>query len=180
MIDAISDISEKSTATAEALEILDLKRKLAKAEEKLTMKKHKRQKRVEKKTTRLRVTDVPEINHLEKGQKYILREYVRVVLWRSVKYWPDGDTEKIIVNIALKQLDIREKANRKRYSDYACAHLQDLIIMKRNNAVAALKKAVTDDRNVESKYTEGKKIRSPLPYICHSNRVVGFRIRVTR
>jgi hypothetical protein len=153
-----SDISERSgTGTAEALIILALKRKLAEAEEKLRKKKTKRQKRVEKKTTRLKVSDVPESKHLLKGQKYVLREYVRIVLWRSVKYWPDGDTEKLVINVALKQLDIRDKENRNKFKDYTCAHLQDLIIMKRNNAIAALKKAVTDDRNAESKYKIHKK-----------------------
>jgi high-affinity K+ transport system ATPase subunit B len=111
-----SDLSERSTETDEAREILALKRKLAEAEEKLSKKKKKRQKRVEKKTTRLKVTDVPETNHLLKGQKYVLREYVRVVLWRSVKYWPDKDTEKLVINVALKQLDIRDRENRKKFT----------------------------------------------------------------
>jgi len=104
----------------------------------------------------LKITDVPETNHLRKGQKYVLREYVRIVLWRSVKYWPDGDTETLVVNVALTQLDIRDKQNRTKFNDYTCAHLQDLIIMKQNNAIAALKKAVTHDRKKESKYKDQK------------------------
>jgi len=44
-----SDLSETTTGTAEAMEILALKRKLAEAEEKLTKKRKKRQKRVDKK-----------------------------------------------------------------------------------------------------------------------------------
>ena len=88
---------------------------------------------------------------------------MRIVLWRSVKYWPDGDTETLVVNVALTQLDIRDKQNRTKFNDYTCAHLQDLIIMKRNNAIAALKKAVTHDCSKESKYKEQKTVRTKKP-----------------
>jgi hypothetical protein len=84
------------------------------------------------------------------SQKYTLQCLVQKVLWRSIKYWHE-DLEEKVVKKALKTMSVKKKADREKHRDYTCAFLQDLIIVKRNNSIASLKKAVVNTKNVESK-----------------------------
>jgi hypothetical protein len=53
------------------------------------------------------------------------------------------------VQKALKVADIKDPDAKKKYSDFTGAYMRQLLIVKRNNSVAALKKKVVNE--IESK-----------------------------
>lgn len=149
-IDLSSNITEKTTELIEAeARALEWKRKFEEERDRSKKRNSKRQKRIEKKTAQVRVTDIPTCDHLTEPQQYQARNYVRRILWRNVKYWHNSFEQKVVKK-TLKLLDIRNKAEKEKYKDFTCAYVRQLLTTKRNNSIAALKRKVT--RNIESKY----------------------------
>ena len=108
----------------------------------------KRQKRIEKKTAQLKVGDIPTCDRITEPQQYQVRNYVRKILWRNLKYWHPS-VERQVVKKAMRMVDIQTKVDKEKYQDYTSAYIRQLLNTKRNNCLAALKRKVT--RDIESK-----------------------------
>ena len=150
MLDTCSNVTEKSTETAEALKLADeWKRKCEVMEASMKKRRTKRQKRIEKKTARLKVDDIPPEKCLNSFQKYQLRTYVSKTLWRHLKFWNE-ELEAKVVKRGFKIVDVKTKEEKAKFRDFTSAYIQEHIDSKRNNSVAALGKAVK--RNPVGKY----------------------------
>ena len=103
MVDACSNITERSTETVLIESAQEWKRKFEEVQAHFNKKQTKRRKRISKKTARLKVSDIPKEDHLMQSQKYTLQCLVRKVLWRSIKYWHE-DLEEKVVKKALKNM----------------------------------------------------------------------------
>jgi hypothetical protein len=176
MVDNCSDVTEVSTETAKA-EALMWKRKFE-TERALSKKKStKRQKRIERKTAHLKVTDIPRCEHITEPQQYQVRNYVRKILWRNLKYWHQS-VEQRVVKKAMKIVDRQKKEEREKYQDYTCAYIRQLLTTKRNNCLAALKRKVI--RNIESKWIAERKYDYQLTKTTQhkTNQLHKYRIRI--
>lgn len=140
--DGYSSITEKSASSTQ--EALEWKRKFEEAEMKLKKRNTKRQKRLEKKTAQVKMLDIEIEAHLPPDKKYLVRTHVRKTIWRNLKYWHDK-FERRAVTKALKVAGILDPVARIKYSDFTGAYMRQLLITKRNNSVAALKKKVVQD-----------------------------------
>ena len=137
-----SSITEKSTVTS--MEAMEWKRKFEEAEQKLRKRTSKRMKRLENKTTSLKMKDIKAENHLPIDKQYFVRTHVKKTIWRNLKYWQQN-FEKRTVKKALKVAGIADQAAKIKYADFTGAYMRQLLIVKRNNSVAALKKKVKDE-----------------------------------
>ena len=137
--ESCSQITDQTTVVSS--EALEWKRKFEEAEQKLKNKGSKQQKRLEKKTAMLRMKDVEEKDHLPVDKQYLVRSHVRKTIWRNLKYWQQN-FETRIVGKALRVAGIEDPQAKLKYRDFTGAYMRQLLIVKRNNSVAALKKKV--------------------------------------
>ena len=154
-MDGCSSITEKSSPSAQEVNALanalEWKRKFEILQVKMSKRSSKRQKRLEKKTAQVKMQDIEVKNHLPSDKQYLVRTHVRKTIWRNLKYWNDK-FEKRAVRKALKVADIQDPHDKKKYCDFTGAYVTQLLIVKRNNSVAALKKTVMNE--IESKCRE--------------------------
>jgi hypothetical protein len=147
-MDSCSNITETSSFSAQEANALQWKRKFELLQVKMNKQSRKRQKRLEKKTAQVKMQDIEVKDRLPSDKQYLVRTHVRKTIWRNLKYWHEK-FEKRAVQKALKVADIKDRDAKKKYSDFTGAYMRQLLIVKRNNSVAALKKKVVNE--IESK-----------------------------
>ena len=105
---------------------------------------YKRMKKLENKTASLKMQDIKKEDHLPVDKQYFVRTHVKKTIWRKLKYW-EQNFEKRIVKKALKVAGVDDPVAKIKYADFTGAYMRQLLIVKRNNSVAALKKKVKDE-----------------------------------